>query len=78
MQIVSDFFNKLKGEIGKKYFPTVSFYRDDKNYTKASYTIELFNNGCLTYTDLLKRLTKQCKADADDIKKIVDKFIETF
>lgn len=75
MRIISDFYNKLKGEIGKTYFPTVLYYRDNKDFTKASYAIELFNNGCMTYMVLVNRLAKHCKAEKKDIEKIVDKYI---
>jgi len=75
MKIVEDFFNKLAIEIDKKYFPDVKYYGDDKNCAAVHYSIELFNNGCLTYENLIKRLSKSCKTTTDEIKLIVDKFI---
>jgi len=78
MKIVSDFFNKTAQAIDKKYFPSVKYYRDDKDCTDVHYTIELFNNGCLTYNDLIKRLAKSCKETHQNIHSIVSKYIEDF
>jgi len=75
MKIVSDFFNKLASEIDKTYFPNVKYYRDDKNCTKVHYAIELFNNGCLTYQKLIKKLSLACKDTETNIETIVSKYI---
>ena len=75
MRIVSDFYNKLKNEISKTYFTTVGYYRDNEDLAKASYAIELFNNGCMTYRVLINRLKKLCSSNKNDIEKIVDKYV---
>jgi len=75
MKVVTDFFNKVASEIDKKYFPDVTYYRDDKNCTKVHYSLELFSNGCLTYDELIGRLVKVCKDTEVNIKLIVDRFI---
>ena len=78
MKIVSNFFNKLAQDIDKKYFPTVKYYRDDKDCTAVHYSIELFNNGALTYPKLIKRLAKSCKDTESNIHAIVKNYIEDF
>ena len=75
MGLVNDFFNKLAIEIDKTYFPNVSYYRDNKDNADAHYTIELFNNGCLTYTKLIDKLSKSCKDSKENIKTIVEKYV---
>ena len=76
--IVTDFFNKLAGEVDKKYFPEVKYYRDNKNTEKIHYAIELFNNGCLTYTKLIQKLSDSCSETKESIHKIVSNYIEDF
>ena len=78
MKIVTDFFNKLCGELDKKYFPEVKYYRDNENTTKIHQTAELFNNGCLTYPKLIERLSKACNDSKENIHKIVSNHIESF
>ena len=75
MEIVSNFYNKLKNDIKKTYFPTVDYYRDNEDLTKVCYAIELFNNGCMTYRVLINRLKKHCNSNKKDIEKIVDKYV---
>lgn len=75
MTLKPDFFNSLASEIRSKYFPEVKYYRDDKKCEKASYSIELFNNGCLTYSKLIDSLSKNCNDTKENISAIVDKFI---
>lgn len=75
MKIVDDFFNKAAKEIDAKYFPEVKYYRDDKNDEAVHYTLELFNNGCLTYVKLISRLAKSCHDTQENIMNIVDKYI---
>lgn len=78
LKIVDDFYNKLCKDLDKKYFPDVKYYRDDKNNADMHYTIELFNNGRLDYTKLIKRLAKSCSDTEKNIHKIVKKYIDTF
>ena len=78
MKKTSDFFNKLTKELDKKYFPEVKYYRDNKNTTKIHYTVELFNNGCLTYGNLIKRISDSCKDTKQNIHSIVSPYIEDF
>lgn len=75
MEIVNDFFNKLASDIRSTYFPNVKFYRDDKDCTDASYSIELFNNGCLSYNKLVSKLIKTCKDSKENIEAMVNKYV---
>jgi len=72
---VDDFFNKLVSELGKTYFPTVKYYRDDENCSKMHYFVELFNNGACTYGSLVNKLSKVCKDSETNIEIIVDKYL---
>ncbi len=78
MKKVNDFYNKLAIEIDSTYFPNLSCYRDSKECSLSHYDIELFNNGCLTYHELVKRLAKNCKEKKVVIHSIVSKYIEDF
>jgi hypothetical protein len=73
----ADFF-KLAGEIDKKYFPDVKYYRDDKDDTAVHYAIEIFNNGISGYDTLINKLAKHCKDTKENIHNIVKKHIEDF
>ena len=73
-----DFFNKVAKELNNTYFPQVKFYRDNDNCANVHYTLELFNNGCLTYRQLIGRLAKNCKATTKEIHAIVEKYIVSF
>ena len=75
MELVNDFFNKLVKDIDTQFFPDVKYFRDDKNCAYCHYTIEMFNNGCLTYDTLIKRLAKKCKTTSENIIQIVDKYL---
>jgi hypothetical protein len=76
--IVPDFFNKLCGEIDKTYFPEVEYYRDDERTEKVHYTVELFNNGVIGYTQLIDTLSSATKDTKENIHNIVSKYIESF
>ncbi len=78
MEIAEGFFNKVAKEIDTKYFPNVKYYRDNKNTTDIHYAIELFNNGCLTYDKLIKRLSKSAKDTEENMRSVVDKYIVEF
>ena len=78
MKIENDFFNRLAKEIDKKYFPSVKYYRDDKNNANVHYAIELFNNGALTYDKLISNLSKNCKDTKKTIHNIVKRHIDDF
>lgn len=78
MKIVQDFFNKLAQELDGKYFPEVKYYRDNKNTTKIHHTVELFNNGCLTYPKLIDTISKACSDTKENIHAIVSNYIEDF
>jgi len=73
-----DFFNVLSSEIRERYFNDVKYYRDDKNCSDAIYSIELFNNGCLTYRAFIGRLAKYCDSNNASIHNIVERHILTF
>ena len=76
IKLCDNFFNVLASEIRATFFKGVSHSTDDKNYHRTSYTIELFNNGCLTYPDLINRLAKSCKSDNLTIENIVSNYIK--
>jgi hypothetical protein len=75
MKIVDNFFNKVVQELDSTYFPTVKYYRDNANCTKVHYATELFNNGCLTYDNYIKRLAKACNDKKTNIEKIINKYL---
>ena len=76
MVIVDDFFNKLTKEVDKKYFPEVKYYRDNEATTKIHRSVELFNNGALTYDKLIKQLAAACKDTAANIEAIVSAYVK--
>ena len=78
IRTTDNFFNKVATEIDKRYFPEVKYYRDNDNCAKAHYTIELFNNGCLTYRQLIGRLSKSCQTNNATIHNLVEKYILSF
>ncbi len=78
MKLVEDFFNKLLQEIGAKYFPNVKYYRDNKEDADAHYTVELFNNGCLVYSELIRRLAVSCNEKKEEIHRIVSQYVTDF
>lgn len=78
IKTVEDFFNKVCTEIDKTYFPKVKYYRDNKSTTKIHYCVELFNNGALTYNQLIKGLSTYTKETEENIHKIVSKYISDF
>jgi hypothetical protein len=73
-----EFFNTVVQELNKKYYPTVKYYRDNDDCVKMHYIVELFNNGALTYKELVNRLSKNCKDTNKNIHDIVSKFIISF
>jgi hypothetical protein len=73
-----NFFNKVSDEIMSKYFSNVNFYRDDEKCVKAKYSLELFNNGCINYRQLIGRLAKACNDSTTNIHNIVSKYILSF
>jgi hypothetical protein len=72
---VSDFYNKVLTELDGKYFPNVKYYRDNEKCAKLHYTVELFNNGVLTYATLVKRVSKLCGASTGEIEEILSKYL---
>lgn len=73
-----NFFNKCADGIRQRFFPDVKHYRDNDNCTKATYTIELFNNGCITYRTFISRLSKSCGTNNATIHILVEKYIVSF
>ena len=78
MHTTDNFFNKVATEIDQRYFPQVKYYRDDKDCTKVHYDLELFNNGCLTYRQLIGRLSKSCKETTEKMHETVSKNVVSF
>ena len=78
MKLVQDFFNKLASEIDKTYFPNLKYYRDDIKCANVHYAIELYSNGCSTYSTLIKKLAKNTKESREKIHSIVSKHVIDF
>lgn len=74
-----NFVNKLATEVRATYFPNENHGKtENKNYRKATQTMEDFNNGCLTYRQLILRLAKSCQDKNKNLHKIVEKHIVSF
>lgn len=73
-----DFFNNVAAEIRGRYFADVKYYRDSEKCTTATYVIELFNNGSLTYKAFIGRLAKACDTNNATIHNMVEKHIVSF
>lgn len=74
-----NFYNEVATEIRTVYFKNeIHGQTEKKDYHKANYTIELFNNGCLNYRKLIGRLAKSCNDSTENIHKIVEKQIISF
>ena len=74
-----NFFNKVATDIRQKYFANENHgYTNNLKYHAANYTMELFNNGCLTYRKLIGRLAKACNDTTANIHLIVSKHIVSF
>lgn len=78
IQLVSDFFNKVCQELGKKYFPEVKYYRDDDNCAAVHYHLENFTNGVFGYNLLIEFLAKACNDSKANIHTLVSKHIQDF
>jgi hypothetical protein len=79
LHTTTDFFNKLATDIRSTYFPSENHgYTNNENYHAATRTIELFNNGCLTYRKLIGGLAKACNDTNYNINAIVEKYIVSF
>ena len=76
MKTVDNFYNKVAKDIMEKYFPTIKWHRDNFASQKAMYQLELFNNGCLNYTKLVKKLSKYCMTTKEEIEQILTKYIK--
>jgi hypothetical protein len=77
---VSDFHNKLCSEIDRAYFPNVKMWKNpDGSYNdtvgKVHHAIELFNNGCLSYNNLITKLAQHCKESKEKLEAIVNKYV---
>lgn len=74
-----DFYNKTLKEVRKTYFKDEEHGRtENENYHKTTYTVELFNNGCLTYRKLIGRLAKACNETTKNMHELVSKYIISF
>jgi hypothetical protein len=74
-----NFFNNVATEIRSIYFANENHgTTQNPAYHKASNAMELFNNGCLTYRQLIGRLAKTCNETTSKIHSIVEKHIISF
>jgi len=79
IRTTDNFFNKLATEIRATYFPNENHgFTENKNYWKATYTMECFSSGVLTYPNFIEQLSKSCKDTGKNIHKIVEKYIVSF
>jgi hypothetical protein len=79
IHVKEDFFNKVATDIRAWFFPNENHgYTENKNYHATTYTIELFNNGCLTYRTFIGRLAKYCNSNNATIHNFVEKHIASF
>lgn len=78
ISMTDDFFNKVVTEIDETYFPEIKYYRDNNNCAKVHYTVELFNNGCLTYRQLVGRVAKSCNDTTENLHRMIEKYIVSF
>jgi len=73
-----NFYNKAAQVIDNKYFPNVKYYADNPNTLKVHQTLELFNNGCLTYRKLIGRISTACKASGYEVHQLIEPLIMSF
>ena len=78
IHIVNDFYNKAANDIKTRFFESAILPQNNPDYQKAKYSIELFNNGCLTYRAFIGRLAKSCKSNNATIHNIIEKHITSF
>lgn len=77
MTLTENFYNKVAKELMQDYFPTIKWHRDNFASQKAMYNLELFNNGCLAYNTLVKKLAKYCMTEKKEIKTLLSKYLTT-
>jgi hypothetical protein len=74
-----DFFNNVATDIRAKYFATeIHGTTKNQHYHVATYAIECFNNGCITYRAFIGRLAKVCNTNNATIHNMVEKHIVSF
>jgi hypothetical protein len=74
-----NFYNKVATDIRTTYFANENHaYTQNSNYHKATYTMELFNNGCLNYRTFIGRLAKCCNDTNAKIHSIVERHVLSF
>jgi len=79
MKLVKDFFNKLASEIRETYFKGEDHANPkSRGYRPATYAMECFSNGCSTYSNLIDKLARHCKAEKKQAHRIVSKYVADF
>ena len=79
MKVTDNFFNQLATNIRKTYFANeIHGYTNNKQYWNATAVMEQFNNGCLTYKQLITKLAKNCNETKQNIHSIVKNYIVDF
>jgi len=74
-----DFYNKVATQLRSEFFKEENHgYTKNPNYHKTTYTLELFNNGCLTYRQLIGRLANSCNQSTKNIHSIVENYVVSF
>ena len=70
-------YNGLVTELDSTYFPQVKYYHDNKNTQKIHYICELFNNGYISLTKTVNKLSKITKETEEKIKQIICRYYDT-
>ena len=74
-----DFFNLAIVELRNKYFQSENHRTtENQNYHKTTQIVESFNNGCLTYAEIIFRLSKSCNDSTKNIHSLIEKHIVSF
>ena len=74
-----DFYNKVVTDLTTQYFPgSLNEIYSNTEYQAMKYTVELFNNGCINYRQLVGRTAKHCKSSTKDIHTIIEKYVISF
>lgn len=78
MEIIlkEEFLENTIKELKAQYFPNVIHgTTENPKYYKSVYYLECFKNGCYTYDNLIKQLSKKTRGRLKDLMKIIDNSI---
>ena len=75
IELVPNFVNVVNPVIESKYFPEVKCYLDNDKTIKLHYITECFSNGVLTYSNLIKKISKLTKESELNIIRLLIPYI---